>query len=62
MRTKEQIAAEETKVPCPVCRTGLVPPAVARKVEDLLKADAERSGPLPSDPAPSPAPRRKPEG
>jgi len=31
---------EETKVLCPVCRSGMVSPEVAKKIRDLLEKDA----------------------
>ncbi len=39
---------EETNVPCPVCRQGMVPPAIAAAASRALKRDSEAPSPPPS--------------
>lgn len=33
----EDIAEQDTMVICPICKTGLVPPSVASKINELLE-------------------------
>ena len=52
---------EETKVPCPVCLKGLVSPAVAARINELLAGEHDGPSSPSLPPAPTLPPAAEPE-